>query len=77
MLALKTQACLNMGKQKEVGMTKSQAIKHFGSVSALAKALRVTYEAVRQWDDVPELRQYQIERITLGALKAEQKSQAA
>ncbi|MGA5718143.1 Cro/CI family transcriptional regulator [Pseudomonas atacamensis] len=58
-------------------MTKSQAIKHFGSVSALAKALRVTYEAVRQWDDVPELRQYQIERLTMGALKAEQKSQAA
>ena len=77
MLALQAQACLNMNKQKEVGMTKSQAIKHFGSVSALAKALRVTYEAVRQWDDVPELRQYQIERITLGALKAEQKSQAA
>lgn len=66
-----------MSKQKEVGMTKSQAIKHFGSVTALAKALRVTYEAVRQWDDVPELRQYQIERITLGALKAEQKSHAA
>lgn len=58
-------------------MTKTQAIKHFGSVSALAKALSVTYEAVRQWDDVPELRQYQIERITHGALKAEQKSQAA
>jgi hypothetical protein len=77
MLALQTQACLNKDKQKEVGMTKSQAIKHFGSVSALAKALRVTYEAVRQWDDVPELRQYQIERLTLGALKAEQKSQAA
>jgi len=51
-------------------MTKTQAIKHFGSVSALAKALSVTYEAVRQWDDVPELRQYQIERITKGELKA-------
>lgn len=51
-------------------MTKSQAIQHFGSISALAKALGVTYEAVRQWKDVPELRQYQIERITGGALKA-------
>ena len=66
-----------MSKAKEVDMTKTQAIKHFGSVSALAKALGVTYEAVRQWEYVPELRQYQIERITLGALKAEQKSQAA
>lgn len=58
-------------------MTKTQAIKHFGSVSALAKALCVTYEAVRQWDGVPELRQYQIERITQGALKAEPAIQAA
>lgn len=58
-------------------MTKTQAIQHFGSVSALAKALNVTYEAVRQWGGVPELRQYQIERITQGALKAEQKTQAA
>jgi DNA-binding transcriptional regulator YdaS (Cro superfamily) len=58
-------------------MTKIQAIHHFGSVSALAKALGVTYEAVRQWGQVPELRQYQIERITKGALKADQKGQAA
>lgn len=58
-------------------MTKTQAIEHFGSISALAKALKVTYEAVRQWDGVPELRQYQIERLTNGALKAEQNSQAA
>lgn len=54
-------------------MTKSQAIKHFGSISALAKALGVTYEAVRQWQEVPELRQYQIERLTGGDLKADQK----
>jgi DNA-binding transcriptional regulator YdaS (Cro superfamily) len=53
-------------------MTKSDAIKYFGSTSALAKALSLTYEAVRQWKEVPELRQYQIERITEGALKANQ-----
>jgi len=58
-------------------MTKSQAIKHFGSISALAKALGVTYEAVRQWQEVPELRQYQIERLTCGDLKADQKGAAA
>jgi molybdenum-dependent DNA-binding transcriptional regulator ModE len=58
-------------------MTKSQAIKHFGSISALAKALGVTYEAVRQWEEVPELRQYQIERLTAGDLKADQKGAAA
>lgn len=58
-------------------MTKSQAIKHFGSITALAKTLGVTYEAVRQWADVPELRQYQIERITKGALKAGKTDAAA
>ena len=58
-------------------MTKSQAIQHFGSISALAKALGVTYEAVRQWGKVPELRQYQIERITAGALQADQRGAAA
>lgn len=58
-------------------MTKSQAIQHFGSISVLAKVLGVTYEAIRQWDEVPELRQYQIERITKGALKAKQQIGAA
>lgn len=58
-------------------MTKSQAVKHFGSISALAKALCVTYEAVRQWEEVPELRQYQIEMLTGGDLKADQKGAAA
>lgn len=58
-------------------MTKSQAIQYFGSISALAKALGVTYEAVRQWGQVPELRQYQIESITSGKLKADQGDRAA
>ena len=51
-------------------MNKTQAITHFGSISALAKVLKVTYEAVRQWEEVPELRQYQLERLTKGTLKA-------
>lgn len=58
-------------------MTRSQAIQHFGSISVLAKALGVTYEAIRQWEEVPELWQYQIERITKGVLKAKQQSGAA
>ena len=52
-------------------MKKSQAIAYFGSVSALAGSLGVTYEAVRQWGEVPELRQYQLEHLTGGALKAD------
>lgn len=59
-------------------MTKTQAIKHFGSVSALAKALGTSYEAIRQWGEVvPELRQYQIEVLTKGELKADPKQSAA
>lgn len=59
-------------------MTKKKAIEHFGSISALARALGVTYEAVRQWGEViPELRQYQIERLTGGSLKACPKKSAA
>ncbi|MBF8642295.1 MULTISPECIES: Cro/CI family transcriptional regulator [Pseudomonas] len=50
-------------------MTKTQAINHFGGISRLAKALGITYEAVRQWpEQIPELRQFQIERLTEGAL---------
>ena len=52
-------------------MKKSQTIEHFGSVTALAKALGVTYEAVRQWSEVPALRQYQLEHLTGGSLKAD------
>lgn len=58
-------------------MTKTQAIMHFGSMKALAKAVGVSYEAVRQWHDVPELRQYQIERITNGVLKVQPDEKSA
>ncbi len=55
-------------------MTKSEAVAHYeGSISKLAKALDVSYEAVRQWDEIPELRQYQLEVITDGALKADRR----
>lgn len=58
-------------------MTKSQAVQHFGSVSALAQALGVTYEAVRQWDEVPELRQYQLQHMTGGQLMADHRPTVA
>lgn len=53
-------------------MKKADAVKHYGSPSALAKALGITLQAVGQWgDDVPELRQYQLEKLTGGKLKAD------
>jgi DNA-binding transcriptional regulator YdaS (Cro superfamily) len=51
-------------------MKTKEAISHFGNKLKLAKALNVSKSAVSQWgEDVPELRAYQIERLTRGALK--------
>lgn len=56
-------------------MKKTEAIKFFGSKSKLAKAIGISYEAVRQWpEDIPYLRQLHIEKLTDGALKAQQKA---
>lgn len=53
-------------------MTRTDAIKHFGSIQAMAAALGISYEAIRQWgDEIPELRQYQIEILTEGKLRAD------
>lgn len=52
-------------------MKKQAAVDHFGGVSELAAALRLTPAAVSQWGEYPPpLRQLQIERIAL-ELKAE------
>lgn len=49
-------------------MTKEDAITHFGSISSLACALGTTYQAVSQWDEIPEGRQWQLYAITAGQL---------
>lgn len=52
-------------------MKTSQAVRHFGSVAALARVLEITPAAVYQWgEDVPKLRAFQLERLTDGALAA-------
>ncbi|MDT3321932.1 Cro/CI family transcriptional regulator [Shewanella sp. SP1S2-4] len=52
-------------------MKTKDAISHFGNKLKLAEALNVTKSAISQWgDDVPELRAYQIERLTGGELRA-------
>ena len=46
------------------------AVEHFKGKSKLANALGINPASVSQWgEDVPELRAYQIERLTDGALK--------
>jgi len=59
-------ACLTLSP-----MNKSEAVAFFGSQAALAKALGVSRSSVSEWHDVPVGRQYQLEVITRGALKAE------
>ena len=53
-------------------MRTADAIRHFGSQHALAKALKIKQPSVADWGDYPpDRRQLQIERITGKALKAE------
>lgn len=55
-------------------MKKQSVIDHFGSVRAVADALNITYQSVREWpEDVPEGRQFQIQVITKGALTVDSK----
>ena len=52
-------------------MKKSEAVNYFGSLTSLAKALKITHSSVSQWGDyVPPRRAYELERITKGKLKA-------
>lgn len=61
-------------------MTKSEAVTHFGSVKKLADALGLrSVQAVYQWpeDGIPVGRQYQIQALTKGKLKANPTKTAA
>jgi DNA-binding transcriptional regulator YdaS (Cro superfamily) len=53
-------------------MTKQQAIDHYGSAANLARALGISRGAVTNWGDkIPPSRQWEIEVLTEGALRAE------
>lgn len=53
-------------------MNLSDAAAHFGSKKALAKACGISEQAVQKWrkTGIPDARQFQIEQLTDGALKA-------
>ncbi|MBF0437209.1 MAG: Cro/Cl family transcriptional regulator [Magnetococcales bacterium] len=46
-------------------------VSHFGGISELAKALGIRRQAIYQWERIPVLRAYQIERLTKGELSIE------
>ena len=55
-------------------MTPKEVIAYFGNQNRTAIQLEISREAVRKWvanDAVPKLRQYQIEKLTKGKLKAD------
>jgi hypothetical protein len=52
-------------------MTKQDAIDYYGSQAALARALGIHRAAVHAWEEIPVGRQYQIEVLTGGDLKAD------
>jgi DNA-binding transcriptional regulator YdaS (Cro superfamily) len=58
-------------------MKTNDAANFFGSKKKLAQALLINPSAVTQWgEDVPESRQYQIQVLTKGKLKASPKMAA-
>jgi transcriptional repressor of cell division inhibition gene dicB len=53
-------------------MTTSDAVKHYGTQTKLAKALGIEQGSVSGWGEFPPpLRQLQIERLSKGKLRAE------
>jgi transcriptional repressor of cell division inhibition gene dicB len=55
-------------------MNTKDAAAHYGSKTALAEALGISRAAVSLWGDtVPEARQYQLEILTKGKLKADRR----
>lgn len=59
-------------------MKTTDAAAFFGSKKKLADALLINPSAVTQWGEfVPESRQYQIQVLTKGKLKATEKKSAA
>lgn len=57
-------------------MKTSDAIKFFGSIKRLAQKLDVYPQAIGAWGDYPPIpRQYQIEVISGGELRAERKNE--
>ena len=60
-------------------MKKSEVVEFFGGIQQTADALGIRYQSVREWpeDRVPEGRQFQIQVISKGRLKAAKQHRAA
>ena len=57
-------------------MNPEQVVKHFGSQSKAARAVKVSRQAIWNWlqrNQVPELYQYRLEELSAGKLKRARK----
>jgi DNA-binding transcriptional regulator YdaS (Cro superfamily) len=53
-------------------MKTADAVRFFGTKAALARALGIERQSLTRWGrTVPQRRQYELERITRGALRAQ------
>jgi len=46
-------------------------VAYFGSILELAESLGVKREAIYQWEKIPVLRCYELEKLSLGKFKAD------
>lgn len=59
-------------------MTTQEAVNFYGTKAEIAKALGIDKAAISQWGEFPPLgRQYEIQSLTKGKLKASPKPAAA
>lgn len=55
-------------------MYKKDVLKHFGTVSEVAKAVGVSMAAVSQWGEIiPEKNAYRLQQVTKNKLRVDEK----
>lgn len=52
-------------------MTKAEALAHYMTTRALARALDMRENTVSEWEKIPHVHQLRLESITAGALRAD------
>lgn len=52
-------------------MTRDEVIAYFGNANKVARACGLTHQAVQAWREVPQMWQFQLERMTGGELVAD------
>jgi len=62
---------------KGVQMTKEEAIKRAGSAQKLAQILGISHSAISQWEEIPELRMFQLKVLKPSWFRQQKQTQSA